>query len=265
MGWQGSASSNLNRRPLLGGGFFDFIGGSNQGYRGSMSQNRIVENHADASAMAEAASAYLLRAATEAVAQRGRFMLVLGGGSSPKQVYQLLAGARGAGFPWHQTSFLFGDERMVPADHPESNFKMASTLMLVPRGIDSRRVYGYQTNLPGADAARAYEETLRGMFDAVTADVVLLGMGADGHTLSLFPGGESAAWEDEACWCIAATAPAGFAVASRITTTLSFIHAARNRLFLVPLAGKEGAFARVCGGELLPAGRVKDSRWMVCP
>ena len=148
---------------------------------------RIFETAAD---LFRGAAEEFCNQAHTAVAQRGKFSVALSGGSTPKSLYQLLA--TDPKVPWDKTYFFFGDERHVPPDHPESNYRMANEAMLSKAPLAN--VFRIPAEMKDADAAAsAYEQTLRNFFNLVPGesprfDLVLLGLGPDGHTASLFPG-----------------------------------------------------------------------------
>lgn len=137
----------------------------------------------DADAVARAAGSRILAAARRAIEARGRFDIVLAGGTTPQQVYRLLREARDAG--WEHWVVWFGDERCLPVDHAGRNSRMAGQTLLdhVPIPLDQR--FPIPAERGAARAAEAYEALIR---RARPFDLVLLGMGADGHTASLFPG-----------------------------------------------------------------------------
>ncbi|MGO9650105.1 MAG: 6-phosphogluconolactonase [Terriglobales bacterium] len=130
--------------------------------------------------------------ANAAVAQRGKFSVALSGGSTPKSLYQWLASGAFPNYPWDKTYFFFGDERHVPPDDPESNYRMANEAMLSK--APAANVFRIPAEMKDADAAAsAYEQTLRTFFRLTPGefprfDLILLGLGPDGHTVSLFPG-----------------------------------------------------------------------------
>jgi 6-phosphogluconolactonase len=150
----------------------------------------------DAAAIARRAAQELIQAATAAVAAKRTFTIALAGGSTPKALYALLLNdpQLRAQFPWSHTQFFFGDERSVPPDDPDSNFRMASEALLSKAPIKPEqvsRIHGEYKDLD--QAALDYEKTLRSYFKLSAGqlpkfDVLLLGMGDEGHTLSLFPG-----------------------------------------------------------------------------
>jgi 6-phosphogluconolactonase len=198
----------------------------------------------DADALAHAASVQLLRQADAAIAERGVFTLALSGGSTPKKLYALLARDPAfAAFPWPQTQLFFGDERHVPPDHAESNFRMVQEALLTSGLVPEANVHRVFAEAPDAVlAAAVYEADMRRSFTGPALldgfprfDVILLGMGPDGHTASLFPG--SPGLEEETKWVIAN--PVAKFKTDRITFTFPVLNAARVVLLLVAGADKE--------------------------
>lgn len=193
---------------------------------------------------------------------RDRFTVALAGGSTPRALYRLLADEKGpyhTRVPWESTHVFFGDERMVPPDDPESNARMAfeSLLRFVP--IPEEQVHRIRGENPDPDrAAEEYEEMLRNTFrlaprERPRFDLILLGLGADGHTASLFPGDR--AIEESERLAVPATAPVP--PRSRVSLTLPVLNAASSVLFLISGATKAPAVQRVRRGENLPAARVR--------
>jgi 6-phosphogluconolactonase len=140
-----------------------------------------------------AAAEEVVRAANEAVAQRGRFTVALSGGSTPRALFNLLATNARAALPWEHMFFFWSDERHVPPDNPDSNYRMADEAMLSKVPVPPGNVFRMPSENPdAAAAAEAYEQTLRKFFQLPEGipsfDLILLGMGPDGHTASLFPG-----------------------------------------------------------------------------
>lgn len=224
----------------------------------------------DAEAVARAAAESFLDAASGAIADRGRFMVALSGGSTPKAVYPLLAApANARRVDWSRVEFFCGDERAVPPDHPESNFGVAYQALIAhlpgvrPEAI--HRMPAEQSDLHGA--ALACEADLRMAFgargdDVPRFDLIWLGMGADGHTASLFP--ETAALEVEDRLVVANWVPSQ--EAWRMTLTYPVLNAAREILFVVTGADKADALRDVLSGETRrPAARVQAERmvWLV--
>lgn len=212
--------------------------------------------------VAAAAAAEVLARGAEAVTARGAFSLALAGGSTPRALYALLADPGGpfaARMPWERTQVFFGDERHVSPDHPDSNFRMASQALLERVPVPAENVHRIRGELPDADAAAAaYERELRATLGEPPAlDLVLLGLGEDGHTASLFPG--SPALEERERWVVAPwVEPLG---KRRITLTLPALEAARQVIFLVTGAGKSASLRRALrepsGAEPVPASRVR--------
>lgn len=211
------------------------------------------------------AARLFIDAAGRAAGPGGTFTVALSGGSTPRGFYALLAEDPSVrtSVPWERTHFFWSDERCVPPDRPDSNYRMAWEVMLSkvpvpPQNI--HRVRGEKDDLP-AEAA-AYENTIRETLRLVTDygpsfDVILLGMGADGHTASLFPGSEALR---ERSRLVVATRVESLG-APRITFTLPLINAARHIVFLVSGKDKAETLRRVHspspGTEPLPAALVR--------
>ena len=158
--------------------------------------NVEIEILTDAEALARRAAGMIVAEAGAAVRARGLFTMVLSGGSTPKLLYSLLAEdpQYREAIPWEQSHIFWGDERHVPPDHPESNYRMATEAMLSKVGVPAANIHRIKSEEARAgDAADQYEQELRGFFrlaegDWPRFDLVLLGLGSDGHTASLFPG-----------------------------------------------------------------------------
>lgn len=204
----------------------------------------------------DAAAALFVRTARGAVDAAGSFAVALAGGSTPMRLYARLAAPDGpaAGAPWARTHFFWGDERHVPPDHPESNYGMAFEAMLRHLPVASPQVHRIKGELPDADAAAAdYEQELRRCFTLASGrwprlDLVLLGLGADGHTASLFPG--TPALDEHARLAVATTVPN--VGAARITLTAPVLNGAARVVFLVEGTGKADAVAAVLQGPQEP-------------
>jgi 6-phosphogluconolactonase len=199
----------------------------------------------------QAAADEVIHAATEAVAQRGRFTIALSGGSTPKNLYTLIAANASANLPWAQMFFFWGDERHVPPDDPDSNYRMAKEAFLSKIPVPPGNVFRIPAENPdAAAAAEAYEQTLRKFF-AVGAgefprfDLILLGMGPDGHAASLFP--ETAALQEKSRLVVANWVEK--LGTSRITFTLPLLNAARCVAFLVSGIDKAEALHEVLEGN----------------
>ena len=221
----------------------------------------------DPATLARAAADRVVDTLQAAIDARGRARIALAGGSTPRAMYEELAGRREA-LDWSVVEFFWSDERVVPSDHPDSNVRMAREALLDPLGIDAAQVHAPRTELGAEDAATAYEIELRTRaHDDGTPhfDLILLGMGDDGHTASLFPGGAELEVEENTL-VVASTAPVE--PRERVTFTLPLIDAARSVLFVVGGAAKAPALRRIFDGDRdLPASRVapRDGEllWMV--
>ena len=207
-----------------------------------MSQE-VRQVYADADALARAAAVDLLRLARESVAQRGVFTLALSGGSTPKKLYSLLAQEpQFRDFPWSATQLFFGDERHVPPTHPDSNFRMTQSTLLTSGRVPEPHLHRIRAEVAdAAEAAAQYETEMRAFFSADKCldgfprfDAMLLGMGPDGHTASLFPG--SKGLDETKRWVIANWVEKF--KSDRITFTFPVLNAARNILLLVAGADK---------------------------
>jgi len=198
-----------------------------------------------------AAAEEVIGVATEAVAQRGRFTIVLSGGSTPKNLYTLIAANASASLPWAQMFFFMGDERHVPLDDPDSNYRMAKEAILSKIPVPPANIFPIPAENPDAAAAAdAYEQTLRKFFSLAPGefprfDLILLGMGPDGHTASLFP--ETAALQEKSRLVVANWVEK--MKTSRITLTLPVLNAARCVAFLVSGADKAAALREVLEGK----------------
>lgn len=199
----------------------------------------------------QAAAEEVIRAATDAVALRGRFTLALSGGSTPRNLYTLIAANAGSSLPWAQMFFFWGDERHVPQDNPDSNYRMAKETLLSKVPIPPANIFPVPAENPdAAAAAEAYEQTLRKFFALAPGelprfDLILLGMGPDGHTASLFP--ETAALQERSRLVVANWVEK--METSRITFTLPVLNAARCVAFLVSGTDKAAALHQVLEGN----------------
>ena len=208
---------------------------------------------AGAEALAAALADRFAAAALEAVQRRGTFRVALAGGSTPQRAYALLADRRG-GLPWAQTQVFWGDERPVPPDHPDSNYRMAREALLSRVPLPAAQVYRMAGEAQDLDAAAAdYAVRMADAFGLPTDggpprfDLILLGMGAEGHTASLFP--ESPALGSRA-WVAAPFVPAlGM---RRLTLTPWVINAAEAVVFGVAGANKAAALSAVLRGPRQP-------------
>ena len=133
---------------------------------------------------------YFLAISQSSIAKNGRFSVALSGGSSPKKLYELLASENYKNkIEWNKTFFFFGDERYVPLTHKDSNYLMAKQALFEPLNIAAENVFAVNTSLPPAEAAKQYEIVLKDFFNQkeIRFDLILLGLGDNSHTASLFP------------------------------------------------------------------------------
>jgi 6-phosphogluconolactonase len=241
------------------------MGDSMMHYRGelSMAYERIILRvFPDPEELAAAAAEQITAAARESIAARGRFTLCLTGGSSPRRAYTILAGAQGeAAIDWSRTYLFFGDERYVPHDDDRSNYKMVHDSLLQNPAIAADHVFAIPTHLPTPQqAAEEYAGVLQEFFGYDVAwpefDLVLLGMGDDGHTASLFPGATAlkikedfASSENAGRWATASPPGVLPPPVDRVTLTFPVFNAARQVMFMVSGANKAPALADIFSGS----------------
>lgn len=236
-----------------------------------MAELRVFD---DLDALARAAAEEITKSAEEAIAARGEFKIALSGGDTPKPAYRLLADKPWCDrIDWDRVDVFWVDDRHVPPNHPDSNFKMVMDTLLSQLPIPLANVYRMRTEKPDAElVAEGYERTLFDEFDLEgderpRFDLVLMGIGADGHTASLFPGSEAVRERERlvvAPWVDSLKA-------HRITLTLPVFNHARLALFLVSGEEKAEALKAVLEGDFQPdrspaqAVRPEDGRllWLV--
>jgi 6-phosphogluconolactonase len=228
-----------------------------------------IEILPDADSLASRAAEVFVRLGAEALKTRDTFRAVLAGGSTPERTYALLAGAK---LEWRNVHIFWGDERCVPPSRPESNYRKAAQILLDRIAIPPDNVHRIRGELPADEAARDYELELRRVFrdELPRFDLVLLGLGTDGHTASLFPG--TPAIHEKNRWTAAVihgTPPPP--LVDRVTLTLPVLNAAANVIFLVAGADKAEILSRILQNpphsDLLPAHAIKpvngSLRWLV--
>jgi len=224
----------------------------------------------DAASLNLAAVEEFCRSAGAAIAARGRFTVALSGGNTPRAVHALLVEQQRDSLPWEKIFVFFGDERHVPPDHPDSNYRMAKESLLSQVPIPQQNVFRIQAELPADVAARKYEDSLREFFQLPPGswprfDLIFLGLGDDGHTASLFPG--TAALNEDACLAVANWVEKFKAY--RITLTFPVLNHAAEVLFLVSGKGKAEIMreiVRKAGNAVYPAQMVRPEHgrllWM---
>jgi 6-phosphogluconolactonase len=227
--------------------------------------NRRVITVADPAALAKAAAERLL---ARVAANSGRVAICLTGGSSPKQLYQLLGSdAYRSRMPWQRVHWFIGDERFVPATDPLNNFGMAREAFL-DRCAPAANIHPIPTaTADPADPDRGaalYEQELKSFYGADTLDqaaplfdLVLLGVGADGHTASLFP--DDPALDETARWVVGVPRANAEPFVPRVTLTLPTLASCREMLFEVAGTEKRAILTRLLAGENLPANRAQST------
>src|SRR5438309_11873162 len=214
------------------------------------------------------AANFIVDLAHKALAERNEFRIALSGGNTPRPVYSEIARI-GRDLPWERTLITFGDERCVPPDDAQSNFRMAREALFVPASVPEKSIMRMRGEIDPAIAAQQYQDdvdllgTQRGE-QIYRHDLILLGLGDDGHTASLFPG--TAALEETIRRVVANFVPR--LNAWRLTFTFPLINCARHIFFVVGAAKNPGLIQRVLNGDRqLPAARVDPSAgevtWMI--
>ena len=221
-----------------------------------------IEVSESVEALSDAVATQFMRLTTDAVRVRGRCMVALAGGSTPKGVYRMLAYEPfRSRVPWDLIDFFWGDERHVPPDQADSNYRMADETMLSKVPIAQGQIHRIRGEMPDAEhAAQEYEKEIRALSsDAVPRfDLVHLGLGTDGHTASLFPG--TTALDEQQRLCVANHVTK--LDTHRITLTLPVLNAARAVVFIVSGAEKAPIVHEVVRGSdgpRLPAALVQPT------
>ncbi len=221
----------------------------------------------DADALARRAAEALVDAARMG---GERFSICLSGGSTPRRLYRLLAlSPYRDGFPWKKVHWFWGDERFVPWEDKESNYRMVREALLALAPVPPEQVHAIETKGEPSAAARAYERALKAYYGSERLDparplfdLTLLGLGEDGHTASLFPC--SPVLDERRAWVAAVE---GARPEARITLTYPALESSRKTIFLVAGSEKSAILERVLGGErTLPAVRLRpegDVFWLV--
>lgn len=232
-------------------------------------ERKLIEV-ADAAALADVAAVRLLACMA---ANPGRIAICLTGGSSPKRLYELLATEDyRSKIPWQRVHWFIGDERFVPASDPRHNMAMARSIFL-DRLAPADNIHPIPTDVASPDEAAArYERELKAfqgdarLDDAVRPlfDLVLMGVGPDGHTASLFP--DDPALQETVRWVVGVPQAHVEPFVPRVTLTLPALASCKEMLFEVSGAGKRAILTRVLAGEPLPANRARsngETVWLV--
>jgi 6-phosphogluconolactonase len=228
-----------------------------------MSSTRSIEVLPSAGDLYRAAAEEFIRAARSAIGAQGRCAVALSGGSTPQALYSLLA-TRYHDFAWNRVFFFFGDERHVPPTDPESNYRMANEALLSKIAVPAENVFRVPAENPDAEAAASsYEGQLRKFFELRPGefprfDLILLGIGPEGHTASLFPDSPAIAEESR---LVVANWVAKFNT-HRITFTFPVLNRASEIMFLASGADKADILHEILETKRtppLPAQRVQPS------
>ncbi len=223
----------------------------------------IIENSGKLAA--EAADLFIWLG-NQVIQTGGRFRVALSGGSTPKALHSALAAPSLARqLDWTQVEFFFGDERCVPPDHPESNFGMADETLFRPLAIKQDRIFRMNGEAEDRNqAAREYEAVLHRRFGTKPPawprfDLILLGLGEDGHTASLFPGTD--VLNERTRLVVASRSPKG--IAHRLTFTIPVVNQARTVVFLVNGSGKAAVAKQILEGS--PSGGTRFPAQLIHP
>jgi 6-phosphogluconolactonase len=223
--------------------------------------------------LGKAAADFFLSHARKSVKQSGRFLVAISGGNTPIEMFKQLSKATfRQSIPWHQCHIFWCDERLVPPDRPESNYRMADQIFLSKCDIPAENVHRMQGELPASQAAATYQQTLHAFSPgkgSLQFNLVVLGLGTDGHTAALFPGSISPTELNQTV--LITQAHYLDRPTERISLTPLILNAAHHVLFLVTGKEKAEALAAVLSGKLdkekWPAQRVQpvngEVTWMV--
>jgi 6-phosphogluconolactonase len=212
-----------------------------------------IKTFPDAAAIAAAVALRLQQYCTDTVKQRGAFRLALAGGTTPTECYRLLSGMD---MPWQQVHIYFGDERCLSVGDPERNDTMARDALLDQVPIPPSQIHSMPAELGPVEGATQYSNLLQ---QTPQLDLILLGLGEDGHTASLFP--NNPALDDECPAVPVFNAPK--APPERVSLGRGYINSAREKWFLVSGSGKRDAMGQIMNGDPLPAAQISAARWLV--
>ncbi len=212
---------------------------------------QTVQVYPDLETMSRKAASLIIELAEPAVRMKGFFTLVLSGGSTPQRLYRLLGEEYMDQMPWERVHLFWGDERNVPKDSSESNFRLAWDAMISKVPIPNQNIHSVPTKPESpAAAATSYEACIRDFFHVKgedarppAFDLVLLGLGADGHTASLFPG--DPVLSEKKRWVSAVHAPSAYKTGERITLTLPILNCAEEVMFIVSGVEKKGMIKNI--------------------
>ena len=224
-----------------------------------------IEIYPDAAGLARAAASLFRASAGEAIAAGARFTVALSGGATPRLLFHLLGTEYGDAVEWKGVHLFWADERAVPPDHELSNYRMAHAELIVWHAIPQENVHRIKGELPPAQAARDYEKELHAYFGKKVMprfDLLLLGVGEDGHTASLFPGSDALGEKNRIAVPVFSSTMPNW----RISLTLPVLNNASRIVFLVSGPSKAGVIGRILGEgkrETYPAGLVQPVKGSV--
>lgn len=207
--------------------------------------------HDDMEQLSTAVAQRIAELANQCIAARGEFRVALAGGDTPRRCYEKL---RKHEIDWTHVQLYFGDERCFPRGDRQRNDSMAHDALLAHIDMPPENIHSIPAELGAEQAAASYMQVLR---DYMPLDLVLLGIGEDGHTASLFP-------DNPATESVASVVPVYNAPkppAERVTLGLNTLNAARQKIFIVAGAGKRAALEQILLGKQLPAARVASAEW----
>lgn len=216
-----------------------------------LSNAQAVFVHDDPDELSAAVAQRIAQLAAQAIAARGVFHVALAGGETPRRCYQKL---RTCAIDWTRVQIYFGDERCLPDGAAQRNDRMAYDALLKHVAIAPANIHAIPAELGAHEGAARYAATLAGI---ERLDMVLLGMGEDGHTASLFP-------DNPATDSVASVVPVFGAPkppAERVSLGMNTLNAARHKIFMVAGTGKREALQQIASGKLLPAARVATAEW----
>ena len=208
---------------------------------------RVYDNPAE---VAQALADLFIEKGVHAIDSRGSYAVSLAGGTTPKAAYQLLGGRDYRDdLEWNKIDIFFGDERCVPPEDDQSNYKMANNAFMAAVGIPTENIHRIRGEINPEDAAEEYREELRQVLGPEPRfDLVMLGMGPDGHTASLFPGSDPMEGEEQLVRAVYSTSQAQW----RVTLTPRVLNNARTIVFAAEGTAKTAILKRVREGEYTP-------------
>jgi 6-phosphogluconolactonase len=209
--------------------------------------------HADIEELSEAVARRIARISTQAISERGVFRIALAGGETPRRCYEQL---REMTVDWEHVQVYFGDERCLPDGDAHRNDSMANEVLLGHIAIPFGNVHAISAALGARAAAAEYASRIK---HVLPFDLVLLGMGEDGHTASLFPGNPATERKEIVVPVFNAPKPPS----ERISLGLGTLNSAREKIFLVAGMAKRKALAKIARGITLPAARVVGAEWHI--